>query len=45
VAASGIYMSIFEKRDGKYVCIRDIWNSDMPEIKADTGEEPEEAEM
>lgn len=44
VAASGIYMSIFEKRDGKYVCIRDIWNSDVPE-KDDAGEEPEETEM
>ena len=45
VAASGIYMSIFEKRDGKYVCIRDIWNSDMPEEKDDADEETEEAEM
>ena len=26
----GKYMSLFEKRDGKYACIRDIWNSDMP---------------
>lgn len=24
----GKYMSLFENRDGKYVCIRDIWNSD-----------------
>jgi ketosteroid isomerase-like protein len=28
VKASGKYMSLFELRDGKYVCIRDIWNSD-----------------
>ena len=25
----GKYMSLFEKRDGKYVCVRDIWNSDQ----------------
>ena len=36
VVATGKYMSIFEKRDGKYICVRDIWNSDMPE--------PEDAE-
>ena len=28
--ASGNYMSLFEKRDGKYVCIRDMSASDMP---------------
>ena len=28
VIYQGKYMSLFEKRDGKYVCIRDIWNSD-----------------
>lgn len=27
---SGHYMSLFEKRDGKYVCIRDMGASDMP---------------
>ena len=27
---SGNYISIFEKRDGKYVCIRDMSTSDMP---------------
>lgn len=27
---SGNYMSLFEKRDGKYVCIRDMGASDMP---------------
>jgi ketosteroid isomerase-like protein len=26
--SSGKYMSLFEKRNGKYVCIRDIWNRD-----------------
>ena len=26
----GNYMSLFEKRDGKYVCIRDMGASDMP---------------
>lgn len=28
--ASGNYMALFEKRDGKYVCIRDMGASDMP---------------
>ncbi|ESU26338.1 hypothetical protein FLJC2902T_28210 [Flavobacterium limnosediminis JC2902] len=27
---SGNYMSLFEKRDGKYVCLRDMSASDMP---------------
>lgn len=26
----GNYMSVFEKRDGKYVCVRDMGASDMP---------------
>ena len=31
---SGNYMSLFEKRNGKYVCVRDMSASDMPlEIK------------
>ncbi len=25
---TGKYVSIFEKRDGKYICVRDIWNED-----------------
>ena len=28
VINSGKYMAIWEKRDGKYVCIRDIYNDD-----------------
>jgi uncharacterized protein (TIGR02246 family) len=28
VSKTGKYMSLFEKRDGKYVCIRDIYNDD-----------------
>ncbi|HNP33372.1 MAG TPA: nuclear transport factor 2 family protein [Flavobacterium sp.] len=28
----GNYMSLFEKRDGKYVCIRDMGASDMPKV-------------
>ena len=28
VIRSGKYMAIWEKRDGKYICIRDIYNSD-----------------
>jgi ketosteroid isomerase-like protein len=27
---SGNFMSLFEKRDGKYICIRDMGSSDMP---------------
>jgi len=27
---TGNYMSLFEKRDGKYVCVRDMSASDMP---------------
>lgn len=28
VVSTGKYMSLFEKREGKYVCIRDIFNTD-----------------
>ena len=28
---SGNYMSLFQKRDGKYVCVRDMSASDMPD--------------
>ena len=28
---TGKYVSIFEKRNGKYICIRDIYNSDQKE--------------
>lgn len=31
VISSGKYMAIWEKRDGKYVCVRDIGNSDSKE--------------
>jgi hypothetical protein len=27
---TGNYMSLFEKRDGKYYCVRDMSASDMP---------------
>ena len=30
VINSGNYMSLFEKRDGKYVCVRDMSASDIP---------------
>jgi len=30
IISSGNYMSLFEKRDGKYVCLRDMSASDMP---------------
>jgi ketosteroid isomerase-like protein len=29
VTKTGKYMSLFEKRDGRYVCIRDIYNDDQ----------------
>lgn len=28
---AGKYISIFEKRDGKYVCVKDIFNEDAAE--------------
>ncbi len=30
VVETGKYMAIWEMRDGKYVCIRDIYNRDAP---------------
>lgn len=30
VVSTGKYISVFEKRDGKYICVRDIWNDDAP---------------
>ncbi|WP_373511824.1 SgcJ/EcaC family oxidoreductase, partial [Persicitalea sp.] len=30
-ATTGSYMALFEKRDGKYVCIREIYNEDQEE--------------
>lgn len=30
IVGSGNYMSLFEKRDGQYVCLRDMSASDMP---------------
>ncbi len=33
VVSSGKYVGVFEKRDGKYVCIRDINNDDQPPVK------------
>lgn len=29
VTSTGKYMAIFEKRDGKYICIREIYNDDV----------------
>jgi uncharacterized protein (TIGR02246 family) len=31
VIRTGKYMAVWEKRDGKYICIRDIYNSDAAE--------------
>ena len=30
VVATGNFMALFQKRDGKYVCVRDMGASDMP---------------
>ncbi len=35
VISTGNYMSLFEKRDGEYVCLRDMSASDMPLDKFD----------
>lgn len=32
IKSSGNYISLFEKRDGKYICIRDMTASNMPKI-------------
>jgi uncharacterized protein (TIGR02246 family) len=31
---TGKYVSVFAKRNGKWVIVRDIWNSDMPQAQA-----------
>jgi uncharacterized protein (TIGR02246 family) len=31
VTSTGKYIAIFEKRDGKYICIREIYNDDVKE--------------
>jgi len=31
VISTGKYMAVWEKRDGKYICIRDIYNNDVKE--------------
>ena len=31
VIPTGKYMAVWEKRDGKYICIRDIYNNDVKE--------------
>ena len=31
VTSTGKYIAIFEKRDGKYICIREIYNDDAKE--------------
>lgn len=32
VVYSGKYMTLFELRDGKYIAIRDMWNSNAPHV-------------
>ena len=37
---TGKYVSVFEKRDGKYICVRDIYNADQKEsAEADAGDD------
>jgi ketosteroid isomerase-like protein len=47
VVETGKYMTLFEKRDGKYVAIRDIWNDDTEgddaeDSDADEGDEDDD---
>jgi uncharacterized protein (TIGR02246 family) len=42
--STGKYVSIFEKRDGKYVCVRDIWNEDQDDDEDEDGENDESTE-
>lgn len=35
----GKYMAVYEKRDGKYVCVRDIWNEDADDDDDDDTED------
>lgn len=39
VIETGKYMSLFEKRDGKYVCVRDIYNTDDDPYRTTESEE------
>lgn len=41
---TGNYMAFFEKREGKYVCVRDMAASDRPKIELDPAEEAKKAE-
>ena len=34
----GKYISVFERRDGQLVCVRDIWNNDAPEKSVESEE-------
>ena len=46
LVSQGKYMSLFEKRNGKYVCVRDIWNSDLEHNdEDDEDDEDDESEM
>ena len=41
----GKYISVFEKRNGEYVCVRDIWNSDKPAKDDDDDGDMDEDDM
>jgi uncharacterized protein (TIGR02246 family) len=38
----GKYISVFEKRDGKYICVRDIWNEDSDDDDDDDDDDESE---
>jgi uncharacterized protein (TIGR02246 family) len=40
----GKYMAVYEKRDGKWICIRDIWNNDTDDDGEDDANEGGEGE-
>lgn len=44
VVRSGNYISLFVKKDGKYLCIRDMGASDMPKEEEKAKEEAEKKE-
>ena len=39
---TGKYISVFERRDGKWICIRDIYNSSLPDDDDDDDDDEED---
>ncbi len=44
VSDKGNYFTVLEKRDGKYMIVRDIWNSEMPKKKPEPMADADEPE-